>query len=195
MKSLIFLTLIVTSVSLAQQTDKFFTLKYAKFDYFNVFSQNSSFPYYELGFGKFLYKDKLALSIYYAFWKDDVNENIGVDGPTYSYGSRIVGMRGVFLIKSVLPHFLLPIQIYAGMNYHFLKVRYVGGSDMFGTAFKSYGRQKTMFEYGLSLPITIYKNFGAVLEYQKYLSFGSSPTEFVNYNNKEILKAGLALGF
>jgi hypothetical protein len=172
MKSMIFFSfLIATSVLVAQQPDKFISMRFADFDYFSEASKKSSFPYYELGFGKLFFKNKFAVSAYYAFWKDDVNKVVFFDGPTFSYSSHIVGIRGAFPIQSLLIHFILPIQIYAGMNYHFLKVHYLGGYDFVGNTFKSSDRKKAMFEYGLLLPIKIYKNFSVVFDYQRNLSF------------------------
>lgn len=136
--------------------------------------------------------DSLALraAIYGNFWDDGVKVHIEncVDCVTYSYNSRIIGVRLALALKK-FP--LVPIGFWGGWARHFIHADYVGGIGFNGGFEKNIQRVDDSSEFGIFAFKKFSRHLEAIIEFQQYFMV-ERQTSPVLPNQLRAVKLGLA---
>jgi hypothetical protein len=68
----------------------------------------------------------------------------------------------------IMDNWCIPINVSAGVAEHFIKARYLGGTDYYGKSVNSYSQTITTDKLGLALPINIAGQWNILAEAQQY---------------------------
>jgi hypothetical protein len=151
--------------------------------------QYALFP--ELQVGGPFFTRSLDWSFYWGYWSDGVDRPLPIkDAPTYSYSSHILGVRITFLPAMAGKEMPVPVGIFAGIASHFIRARYVGGSDLMGNPGRDYSKTSTTAEIGVNAFVQLRRRLSVTAELQQYFrlesdSFGRRQT------NRRAYKIGL----
>ncbi len=160
------------------------------------FSQNHQYALYtELQIGGNFLIPSVRWSVYWGYWTDGVEETLPVmDFVTYSYSSHIVGGRFNFLPAKLLPHWPLPVGIFAGVGHHFISGKYVGGFGLDGAPGQDFTVGATTLEIGLNAEADLLGPIAVRGEVQQFISFGDGEFDRLQ-KNRRAYKVGLAFTF
>jgi len=123
--------------------------------------------------GRF-FADYLTWDAYWGYWNDGLEETFFVDSWTYSYSSHIVGARLSFSPQQAADHWLIPLDLFAGLAHHFIRARYVGGYDWYGKTGSDFAEGSSTAEIGLRAHINVVGPLAVVGEAQQFFPLGNS---------------------
>lgn len=155
----------------------------------------SSYSVYpEVHVGGPMFEKFLVWDIYYGYWNDGVKKPFYImDAVTYSYSSNLVGTRIYFYPQDAFDEFILPLKLIAGLSYHSVKERYVGGFDLAGTHGDGSSIEFLSLDIGLGSEIKIIDVLALGIEGNVY--FPLKTFDLVNPNGFSSLKMGLIYRF
>ncbi len=153
--------------------------------------QYSFYPEFQIG-GDFL-TPSIQWVTYWGFWKDGVEKALPVaDFVTYSFSSHIIGARFNLLLAHVLPHWPLPLGVFAGVAHHFISGTYIGGFGLDGMPGRDYSDGVTTLELGLNAKADLFEPIAIRAEVQQFVPLGTKEFDRAQ-KNRRAYKIGLSL--
>jgi len=131
--------------------------------------------YSELQLGGSLPFKSFYWKSYYGYWDDHVSEPFPiVDGITYRGQSNILGFNVLFNFTEFEKQSPLDVLFLMGLSRHFIRYRYVGGSDYGGHPGSDDSRAINMWEIGIIFKRHLTGPFYVHGEIRRYYDFNQS---------------------
>jgi hypothetical protein len=143
----------------------------------------SFYPELEIG-GHFM-EPYLTWGISWGYWSDGIDRALPVaDMVTYSESGHLVAARIGFQPQVLDHHWPVPVKIFAGITGHFMKSKYVGGTDLTGRAGTNSTDQATTAFFGLGLSIPVVPHINLEAEALQFVPFGDRPIDHAQKNRR-----------
>lgn len=112
--------------------------------------------YHEIEAGGNVVTRSFGWGAYFGYWSDGIDTPLPIrDYITYSYSSRIVGIRIAFFPVIWGNEFPLTAGVVAGLSRHFISGRFVGGGDYFGNPGVDFTRRSDIAEAGITVRVPV----------------------------------------
>lgn len=120
-------------------------------NYQSDFGSDKEYAFYpEIALGGKLADSFLEWEIFGSYWTDGISEVFSVmDAATYSYSSAVFGARSNVMIFDLLKNFPLPVYGTAGISFHKIYEKYIGGSDLTGRHRADNSINQFTYDFGL----------------------------------------------
>lgn len=129
--------------------------------------------YPEITVGGPIYASYLTWETYWGFWDDGIEREYMRDGWSYSHSGHILGARVGFSPQKAAEHWLIPLDLFAGVAHHFVKSKNLGGSDWDGRTGSDRQEKVTTAEIGLSARIALIGPVGIKGKVHKFFPLGN----------------------
>lgn len=152
--------------------------------------QYAFYPEFQAG-GDF-FTSYFQWTAYLGFWDDGIDQVLPVaDMVTYSYKTRVVGIRINFLPDNIARNSLLPTGVFAGIAHHFISVDYVDGYGYDGKPGQSHNLNSNTFEFGINADYHLVGFMYIRGEVHQYFPLGNEYIDTMQKNRRSY-KVGIA---
>ncbi len=148
----------------------------------------SFYPELKIG-GEFITKS-LEWDLFTSYWNDGITDAFQIrDAATYSYSSLTFGSKVYFYPDKIIDDFFIPLYLTAGISYHKVYEKYVGGSDYVGHH-KNDSRFKLItIDVGIGIYFQIFERLKLRIDTNVFIPF-KDDDRLYNYGKNETLKLG-----
>lgn len=114
----------------------------------------------------------LNWGVSWGYWSDGIDRVLPImDAITYSYKAHIVSFQIAFEPSHLDSHFLIPLDVIAGVAEHLTSITYVGGSDQIDRRGEDRTIQSTTGIFGIRLAIPLGSRFGIEADALQFVPF------------------------